>query len=286
VDPALDAARFAHFAATMTLFGSLWFSAALAPASLVGALRTRRADIFLSALALASALCWAVGVARDMAGGDLDAQTFRDVLTDTEFGVVWQVRLAILVGLPLAALWRANRLSLALAGLAVASLALVGHAAMQSGGLGVAHRLNRAAHLLAASGWIGGLPPFLVCLIVWTRAPQRHDALTAMRRYSTFGHFAVAATLISGALDVGMTVGALPWPPLTGYRALLDLKIALVAAMVALALFNRYVASPRIARSPAWARTLGFGAAAEIVLGGLVLACVSIFATLDPNAKL
>ena len=46
-------------------------------------------------------------------------------------------------------------------GALLASLGLVGHAAMQTGAEGVLHRGNHAVHLLAAGAWIGGLVPFV-----------------------------------------------------------------------------------------------------------------------------
>ena len=46
----------------------------------------------------------------------------------------------------------------------LASLGLVGHAAMQTGVEGVRHRANHAVHLLTTGAWIGGLVPFVMCL--------------------------------------------------------------------------------------------------------------------------
>jgi putative copper resistance protein D len=287
MDLALVVARFVHFATTMTLFGASFFAAALAPASLAPDLKPLLSRLAppLALLALASALAWLFFVARDMAGDDLDLASFGDVVSDTSFGVVWQGRLALLLGLSIVALrpdkrWRAPA---AVGALCVASLGLVGHAAMQEGGLGVAHRLNHALHLIAVSAWLGGLPPFLVCLFCFARSSDRRDALAAMLRYSRAGHFAVAAVFVSGALDVAMTTKALPWPPTTPYRLGLAAKIAVYLAMVALALVNRYVLAPRISRQPAAARALAAGAIGEIALALTAIALVSAFATFDPR---
>jgi copper resistance protein D len=286
VDIALIAARFAHFAATMTLFGASFFAAALAPASLAGDLRPllRRLTLPLALLALASAAAWLVFVTRSMAG-DVDLDTLHDVLADTAFGTVWQARLAVLVLLAVAA-WRPDRRRIVpavLAGLAMASLGLVGHAAMQEGALGVAHRLNHAVHLLAASAWIGGLLPFFVCLRLFVKSRDRHDALAAMMRYSRVGHFVVAAVFVSGALDVAMTVHAVPLPANTPYRVGLDAKILVVFAMTALALFNRYVLAPRIGRSATAARALAVGTVVQTALALAAISLVSAFATFNPN---
>jgi putative copper resistance protein D len=284
VDLALVIARFVHFAATMTFFGGCFFAAVLAPASLAPDLAPllRRLAPALALLALASAVAWLAFVARDMADGDLDLDTLRTTLTDTSFGIVWQGRLALLALLTVAALrpdrrWRAPA---ALAGLCVASLGLVGHAAMQEGALGVAHRLNHAVHLLAVAGWLGGLPAFLVCLQRFRQSRGR-DALAAMMRYSRVGHFAVAAVFVSGALEIAMTTRALPWPPIGPYRLGLLAKILVYTVMVAAALVNRYALAPRIGRNALAAQALVAGAIAEIVLALSAIALVSAFATLD-----
>ena len=287
MDLALVVARFLHFATTLTLFGASFFAAALAPASLAPDLKPlmRRLAPSLALLALASALAWLFFVARDMAGDDFDLPTFWEVVTDTSFGRVWQARLALLVLLAIAALWpdRRWRTPAVVGALCVASLGLVGHAAMQEGALGVAHRLNHATHLLAVSAWLGGLPLFLVSLRCFLGVRARRDALAAMMRYSRAGHFAVAIVFVSGALDVAMTSGTLPWPPVTPYRLGLTVKIAVYFTMVALALVNRYVLAPRISRDAAAARALAAGAVAEIALALTAIALVSAFATFNPH---
>jgi putative copper resistance protein D len=280
VDLGLVVARFVHFVATMGLFGACVFSAALAPAALRPALQPhlRRFGPPLALLAWLSALCWFVLVARNMAG-TLDFEGLANVLFGTSFGLVWLGRLALLTAL----LVSRGIARLALAGAAVASLALVGHAAMQDGGLGVAHRANHALHLLAVACWLGGLPLFLVALRLFREAPQRRDALVAMRNFSRIGHFVVATILVSGALDVAMTSQALPWPPTTPYRQGLALKVGVFLAMTGLALVNRYVFAPWAGRRPAAGRALAAGAVVEIALALVALALVSAFATQDPS---
>jgi putative copper resistance protein D len=287
MDLPLVVARFAHFAATMTLFGAALFAAALAPASIAGDLAPlmRRLGPPLALAALASAAAWLCLVAREMAGGGFVGLSA--VLTDTAFGRVWQARLALAAALVIASLRpdRRWRTVAALAGLATASLGLVGHAATQEGLLGLGHRLNRALHLTCASAWLGGLPPFLVCLGLFAKSPARRDALAAMMRFSAVGHVFVPALFLTGALDVAMTSGAPPWPADTPYRAGLDGKILVFAAMAALALANRYLLAPRVGRSPFAAPALAAGAAAEIALALAALALVSAFATFDPAAR-
>jgi putative copper resistance protein D len=283
---ALVLSRFVHFASLMTLFGAWLFVSALAPPSLTAGLSApfRRIAPLLALLSLASALAWLVFVARDMAGDHFDLDALSEVFWGTAFGKVWQARLVILA-LLVVALLRPDARGLApalFAGLAVATLGLVGHAAMQDGLYGAAHRLNHALHLLATSAWIGGLAPFLACLALCRRPQRRRDALEAMRRYSRAGHFWVPVVFVTGAFDVAMTTHVLPWPPTSPYRIGLCSKASVFLLMTALALINRYVFAVRAGRAPAAARALGLGAFAEILLGLSAVALVSVFATYDP----
>ncbi len=283
---ALALSRFVHFASLMTLFGAWLFVATLAPATLAAELSApvRRFAAPLALLSLASAIAWLVFVAQDMAGDHFDFVALSDVLWGTQFGKVWQARLVILALLLVAALRPDARgqAPALFAGLAVATLGLVGHAAMQEGLYGAAHRLNHALHLLATSAWLGGLAPFFACLTLWTGPHRRRDALEAMKRYSRAGHVVVPLVFVTGALDVAMTTHTLPWPPASLYRVGLWSKASVFLAMTALALVNRYVFAVRAGRAPAAARALGIGALAEILLGLSAVALVSVFATSDP----
>ena len=128
----------------------------------------------------------------------------------------------------------------------LASLALVGHAAMQTGVEGILHRANHAVHLLAAGAWIGGLVPFVLSLDAYARDALQRDAVTAMMRFSFLGQFVVTAIVATGIVNIALTSGHAPWPPTTPYRALLDVKIVVVATMIALAIVDRYGLVPRL----------------------------------------
>ncbi len=268
----------------MPVFGAAFFAAALAPPPLSEAVAASQRGVLglLAALALASALAWFYFVAHAMAGDDLDLAAAEDVAISTAFGRAWVAHIALLVAL--LAAWRARVGLVAwLSGLAVASLALTGHAAMQEGALGVLHRANHALHLLATAGWLGGLPPFLICLGLYAATPARRDALAAMMRYSRAGHVFVPLVLLTGALDAALTTGLPPWRALTLYRWGVLVKVALFAAMTALALVNRYVLAPRVGHDPRAARRLTALALAELALGIAALADASVFALSNPS---
>ena len=207
------------------------------------------------------------------------------VLTDTAFGHAWAAHLVLAAALVCVAAfgprggWAAT--SLVSAAL-LASLGLVGHAAMQTGAEGVLHRVNHAVHLTGAGAWIGGLVPFAMCLRAYERDDLRKDAVRAMAGFSFWGQFIVAAIVLTGVVNIALTSHHPPLPPTTPYRALLVAKLVIVAIMISLALFNRFVLAPRLKASANALATLRATSAAEVALGCVVVALVSVFALLDP----
>jgi putative copper resistance protein D len=288
MEAALAVCRFAHFAAAMTLFGATAFVVALAPRDLALALAPATRAIAAAAIpvaALSAVACLAFESA-SMTGdwnALVDPRAIGAVLTDTESGAVWQWRLGLAV--VLVALGRSGP-TLALligAALLLASLGLVGHAAMQAGVLGALHRANDALHLLAAAAWLGGLPMFALCLRAYREPSLSAAAVTAMWRFSLWGQFDVALILLTGIVNVALTSGLGALAPTTPYRMLLAAKAAVVATMVALAVFNRYVLAPRLTPDGPAQRALRRNCLAEVVLGAAAVAFVSLFGLLDPQ---
>ncbi len=282
--------RFVHFLAAMLVFGSAAYLRLYAPVDLRRALspRIKVLAVAASLIALATACLWLSLEAASMAD-DPSAATDPDaifaVLSDTAFGQAWIVHIVLAAALVVVAVlaWTDRWTAIAaLSGLMLASLGLVGHAAMQTGVEGVLHRANHAVHLLAAGAWIGGLVPFALSLDACARDTLRRDAVTAMMRFSYWGHFVVAAIVATGIVNVALTSGHAPWPPTTPYRALLDVKIAIVAVMIGLAIVNRYALVPRLKASANALSALRAISLVNVELGTLVVALVSVFALLDP----
>ncbi len=287
---ALALCRFAHFLAAMLTFGSsayLWLYAperlrlALSPA-------VRRLALIGSLVALVTVIVWLALESASMAddwSAALDPGAIAGVLADTAFGHAWAAHLVLAAALVAVVVlgprtqWAPATIA---SGALLASLGLVGHAAMQIGAEGVLHRANHAVHLIAAGAWIGALVPFLMCLGVYQRRELRKEAVKAMTRFSFSGHFIVAAIVLTGAVNIALTSGRPPIPPDTPYRALLVAKIIVVAIMIFAAIFNRYVLAPRL-KPHAWALlVLRATSTAEVALGCLAIALVSVFALLDP----
>ncbi|MBI1218820.1 MAG: copper homeostasis membrane protein CopD [Rhodobacteraceae bacterium] len=273
MDRALILIRFLHFGAAMLLWGGAVFGGARSVPPRAGRLW------LLLALTAIGWLMLEAGVAGDGWTDTLDPGTIWALLSATAVGQAWAFHMALVAALGVA-IWRGRGVTLA-AGVALASLALVGHAAMQQGWIGGAHRANAALHLLAAGYWVGALPPLLGCL---ARMRQGEATLgPVVMRYSRLGHWAVAAVIVTGVANTALVLGRVPGLG-SPYQALLVLKIALVAAMVGVALVNRYGFVPRLkaANDPAALRAIARGTLAEIALGAAVLALVSAFATFDP----
>ena len=290
MEAALAFTRFVHFTMAMTLFGAAAFVSALAPPDLARALApaVRRIAVFAIPLAALSACAWLALEAVSMAGswrGVIDPDTLQGVLFDTEFGAIWQGRLALAVALVVALALQRHGPSLVLvaaSALLLASLGLVGHAAMQNGAIGALHRANHALHLLAAGAWFGGLPIFALSLRAYRTPALRADAVTAMRRFSFWGQFDVALVVATGLVNVALTSGFGSIAPTTPYRMLLAAKLALVTTMIAIALVNRYRLAPRLKPGAPAFGLLIRTSLAEVALGAAVIALVSVFGLLDP----
>jgi copper resistance protein D len=282
--------RFAHFMAAMVTFGASAYLWLYAPERLARALSSavRRLALVASLVVLLTAILWLALESAAMAddwSGAVDLDMIDGVLTDTAFGHAWAVHLILAAALVAVVAfgpgdrWTATTIASATL---LASLGLVGHAAMQTGAEGVLHRANHAVHLLMAGAWIGGLVPFAMCLGAYRDDDLREEAVRAMTGFSFWGQFVVAAIVLTGGVNIALTSGRPPIPPTTPYRALLDAKIVLVGIMIALAVYNRFVLLPQLKPGARTLAVLRLTSAAEVALGSVVVALVSAFALLDP----
>ncbi|QDX30171.1 copper homeostasis membrane protein CopD [Dickeya poaceiphila] len=281
--------RIGHFSSLMLLVGATCYCGFLSPSSYRGRLVSQLRG--LMGISSVMALLTAIAILAAQTGlmsGDWrnisDADTWLAVLS-TRFGMlwVWQPVLALIVCVMLFwrhRFWYTGVLTLGV--LQLCGMAWVGHAAMLEGWPGVLHGINQTVHLLAVTFWVGGLAPLLPVLRDAQQVQTRADAILTMMRFSRYGHLAVALTILSGVVNVGLIVG---WPlSETGlYGTLLTVKILLVVVMVLLALFNRYWVVPRFrgATTVAYHYFLRL-TTAELVLSVVVIVLVSFWATLSP----
>ena len=287
---ALALCRFAHFMTAMLTFGASAYLWLYAPERLTLALSpiVRRLTLIASLVTLITAIVWLALESDSMADWNAaaDPDQIGAVLTDTAFGHVWAAHLFLAAALVTVVAFgpRARWAAMTTAsGALLASLGLVGHAAMQTGAEGVLHRVNHAVHLLTTGAWIGGLVLFAMCLRAYRRDDLRKDAVRAMTDFSFWGQLNVAAIILTGVLNIALTSHHAPIPAATPYRALLLSKIIVVVIMISLALFNRFVLAPRLKANATALAVLRATSLAEVVLGCVVVALVSVFALLDPG---
>ena len=286
---ALALVRLCFEAAAITAYGVSGFIACIAPKRLGQTIAASSNFLIVAAssFAVLSTLAW-LPIEAAMIGDSwqsaLDRGTLSALLCDTAMGKAWLVRLALSLLLTGALLWRSTPIvRLALSGLLLASLALTGHANMDEGTRGVLHILNDALHVLAGGAWLGSLLALPGCLARLRDPAFCTEAKTALRRFSSAGHLAVALVIATGIVNTVLVLHRWPTDFTSTYQMLLVTKIAFVAAMTGLALVNRYLLVPRMVTQPDRAiAQIRQGTYAELALGAGVLALVAFLGILDP----
>jgi len=256
--------------------------------------------IALSLLAL-------VEMARAMTGATdyaaLQAHVLAMIVTGTDFGVAWCVRMAalllfVLAGMKLRRLHRLREPCAVLAafgGVALATLAWGGHGAMHEGAVRYLHLASDVAHLLAAGAWVGALAAFL--LLAWPGPTPHGRALALLSRsangFARIGTRIVALLVMTGMLNYWLIAGpVMPEFAPMSYGGLLAAKLALFAAMLGLAAANRFALAPRLEaaartgeRGPALqaVRALRRSLLFEAGTAALVLALVAVLGMLSPT---
>jgi copper resistance protein D len=149
--------------------------------------------------------------------------------------------------------------------------------------MGLYLMLNNTVHLLAVGLWVGGLLPLSACLVVFPYSVYRIDLTVCLRRYSSFGQLAVCLVLVTGALNAFMILGTFPSDWTSKYQSILLIKVLLVAVMIAIALFNRYVLVRNLTSNGHKILTLLIKACwLEIGIGAAVICLVSFLGELQP----
>lgn len=216
------------------------------------------------------------------------------VITDTQFGLVSEIRLGLAVLLAVClALDRRQLprwLALGSALCLIVAIAWTGHAASTPFKLGYLHLAADALHLCGAAAWIGGLMSLALLLQVVSRHRVPAWAtlqLDAIRRFSSLGMVSVATLVVSGIINAWILVGSFRALVVTDYGWILMLKIAAFMVMVALAAINRLWLTPRLAEPEGEAlHSLTRNTVAEIVLALVIFAVVGLLGTLHPAAHL
>jgi putative copper resistance protein D len=312
----LIAARALHFTAVIALTGVFAFERLVADPAfrLPGAAPASAAELrgrlgWLAwaslALSLVSGAAWLVAVAAGMSGKPLGVALSKGavlvVLTRTQFGEDWLLRLALAVLLGFCLLGQRRRAggaigwtALLLVAVMLASLAWAGHGAATPGPPGDLHLTADMFHLLGAGMWLGTLPPLVLLLAEARRignAEWAAIARTATRRYSRLAVASVAVLLAGGVVNTWFLAGTVPALVGTEYGRLLLAKVGLFIAMLLVAAVNLLRLTPRLASSSSRTRNavwrtvarLQTNARLEAALGLGVLAIVGVLGTLPPG---
>lgn len=276
----------------MLLWGSFGFLATLVPKRLADKIGARlwlmgTLAVGVTAVTTLARLPLEAAMIGDGWGDAFNPGVLVPLLTATSVGTGWLVEAAamlVLIGASFITPPRQRHWGMALAaGLALVALTFKGHAVMHPGMTGALQRLNDAIHVLSSGAWIGALVALVFVLARLERDSDGDEARLALRRFSFAGHFAVALTIVTGALNTWLIVGGAPLAWGVPYQALLSVKIVLVLGMAGLASANRYLIAPKLgADGPATARAIRIGAIREVVVAGFVLALVAVFGLLNP----
>lgn len=185
----------------------------------------------------------------------IDHEAVGMLLDQPGIGTAWKVRVASLAVMLLAGLLAARRgpwlgIAALASGVALATLAWVGHGAMNEGAMGWTQLSADILHLLAAGAWIGAL---LALILLATRPASRvgadHLMLThrALHRFGTIGTIVVSTLVFTGLVNTWLLVGLGNIAALatTLYGQLLLAKLALFTVMLGLAALNRFRLTPQ-----------------------------------------
>lgn len=267
--------RWLHEASLMGLFGSACLLALLGAkvpelALESGALTLSRRLAAIAALS--SALVW---LAVAMAGANTTP-------SDTLFIPLFIPRLLILLALPVA-VWRGKtRLTAILSGLALILIAMSSHTAAASPfGFWIIGTVSDGLHLLTGGYWIGSL---CVLAILLTQRPAAPRLGLAISLFAEWGMVSVALLVMTGMINAAMVLLGNPGHDALPYLLVLGVKLALVAAMIALAVINQYRLLPHIAQADA---VMGMRKHIvwELGLGLIVIGLAMTLALLPPTVQ-
>ncbi len=298
------AVRAIHYASALLLFGELVFALAVAgPATRgagLGGDDIHRRLVLIArwsvVAGIASGLAWFVIGAAVMNGTSVGQamhwSVLELVLSDTKFGRVWVLRFALLAAFcVMLEVLRSSPSSplrsrmiigmLVIAAPYLGALAWTGHAAAGQGRDGDVEIGSDVVHLLASGAWLGALPG----LVYMLRMQDLGLAAQATRRFSTLGAIAVTLVTASGLANSWYLVGDVPALIGTDYGRLLLAKLALFAAMLVLAMANRWHLSIRLPSEDREAlRLLRRNAILEIAAGIGVVTIVGALGVTVPAA--
>jgi putative copper resistance protein D len=268
-----------------------------------------RLVLFGLVVALVSGAAWLVLLAQRIGGQPLTeavGETAWSLLTQTQFGAIWQLRLVCALVLAVLLMALNNQgprrlavprgIALVLGVVFIGTLAWSGHGGATPGAAGYVHTCADILHLVAAAAWVGGLVPLVILMrsALFADDPSRMVTVAALQRFSNLGLVSVAIIFTTGVINTWVLVDGVDVLTSTDYGRLLVLKITLFLAMLGFAAVNRLRLTPRLAAagpaltgqtSPAL-HGIYRNAIAEIALGILVFVIVGGLGLMEPAAPI
>jgi len=296
-------ARAVHIGTSILIAGTLTFEVvALRSVSLPASDDPRRIEEHLARLivwslvaALLSGVLWFWLVVAEMTGlspaNALSAKAWQIVLLQTNFGHVWELRLALIAlafvliapSPPEDKLQRALMLTLWLLSVVVlVSLAWISHAA--AAGIQPLGLLGDALQLSAAGVWIGGLAPLVIFI---TRARQSfslgREVAPVLKRFSTLSLCCVSVLVVSGICNSWLLVGSIHALFTTPYGWLLLCKLILFGILVGFGARNRFAIKTKMPRAHEYLLPqLRRNVICEACLGAALVAIVACLGVTPP----
>ena len=302
---ALIITRAVHIAASMLLAGTFTFdliALGLTDRSVgtdLNDVEQRLIHLVLWSLitALLSALFWfwleVASMSELSLKNALSATAWGTVLFGTQFGRVWQLRLAliaaafVLVASALAQV-KARRMLIPVLWLVsvvlLVSLAWISHAAAATKRpFGASSDM---LHLCAAGFWIGGLVPltiFLAC--VRGSVSLGETVVRVVRRFSTLSLWCVTVLIVSGISNSWLLVGSVHALFTTPYGRLLLVKLTLFGMLLSFGAGNRFLVRAKLSNlvaDPDLLSQLRRNVVCEIYLGVAVVVIVACLGVTPP----
>ncbi|GGI16949.1 copper homeostasis membrane protein CopD [Oxalicibacterium faecigallinarum] len=256
--------------------------------------------LVLAAVDIVFSACAILVTAKAMSGAEtyseLTTHIVGMVITGTEMGVAWLVRMGVLLAfliLASASIQRRPQFGLlsVLSAISLATLAWSGHAVMHDGVARLSHLASDITHLWAAGAWIGAL--FCLIMLASMNPASSPDAVEVLSQtssgFATVGTIIVVLLVITGTVNylfiAGPTIRTLID---TQYGLLLVVKLILFVGMLLLAAANRYLFSPKVelaikaGNGAKASQLLRISLLTETSLALVVIACVAWLGVLSP----
>lgn len=268
--------RFLLYVGLIGLFGAGFVGAAVHPRPPRSIVRLAAGSWLLSAIG-------AVGViAVQLGDSGADIGTFMSSalggLVISRLGVV--AGSGMVVAVLIAWRWAWERSLFVLAAVSAAGGMFVdvvaGHAA--AGDLAGLQVIAQWAHILAVGSWVGGL----AALLLSVRGSVADEKTIAIRRFSRWAGFALAAIAATGLLRAIQEVGTLDALVTSDFGRLVIAKSALLGVLALLGATNHFVSVPAAARSLGLLRRIG---RVELGVGIVVLLLTGLLVNLAPPSS-